>query len=188
MVIRSAKEEDAEEILSIYSPYVENTAITFEYTPPTLSEMRDRIKERKDRYPFVVLEEEGIITGYAYLSPFKERKAYDWSAETSIYLKSSCRGKGRGTILLEALEREARKMNLLSLDACIAVPREESKYLNNESRSFHERKGYKIVGYFPSSGFKFGRWFDMSWMEREIGEHTSKPKDVIWYGKVRDRI
>ena len=188
MVIRRAREEDAEAILDIYTPYVLNTAITFEYTPPSIKEMRSRIQERKEKYPFIVLEDEGKIVGYAYLSPFKKREAYDWSAETSIYLDFTLRGKGYGTVLLNALEKEAGKMNLLSLDACIAVPSEESRYLTDQSRRFHEKRGYKTVAHFPFSGYKFGTWFDMIWMEKEIGEHTTTPKKVIWYGDVKNRV
>ena len=188
MIVRQAEIADAEDILDIYRPYVEKTAITFEYTPPSIDEMENRIKERKGKYPFLVLENDERILGYAYLSPFKERDAYNWSAETSIYLRLNQRGRGLGTILLEALEKEAGKMNLLSLDACIAVPREESRYLTDQSRRFHEKRGYKTVAHFPFSGYKFGTWFDMIWMEKEIGEHTTTPKKVIWYGDVKDRV
>ena len=188
MKVRQAEVDDAEEILEIYKPYVENTAVTFEYTPPSLEEMENRILERKGKYPFLVLENDERILGYAYLSPFKERDAYNWSAETSIYLRLDQRRRGLGTILLEVLEEEARKMNLLSLDACIAIPRGKTEYLTLESMKFHEKKGYKTVAHFPSSGYKFGEWFDMIWMEKELGEHTSTPKDVVWYGDVKNRI
>ena len=188
MTIREALLKDAEEIIDIYRPYVLETAITFEYEVPAVEEMEKMIREREGRYPFLVAEENGRVLGYAYLSPFKERSAYDWSAETSIYLDSSFRGKGYGTVLLNALEKEAGKMNLLSLDACIAVPREESRYLTDQSRRFHEKRGYKTVAHFPFSGYKFGTWFDIIWMEKEIGEHTTTPKKVIWYGDVKDRV
>ena len=141
MKVRQAEVDDAEEILEIYKPYVENTAVTFEYTPPSLEEMENRILERKGKYPFLVLENDDRILGYAYLSPFKERDAYNWSAETSIYLRLNQRGRGLGTILLEALEKEARKMNLLSLDACIAIPRRDTEYLSGQSMKFHEKRG-----------------------------------------------
>ena len=87
MKVRQAEVDDAEEILEIYKPYVENTAVTFEYTPPSLEEMENRIIERKGKYPFLILEDNDEVLGYAYLSPFKERDAYNWSAETSIYLR-----------------------------------------------------------------------------------------------------
>ncbi|MGN1190760.1 MAG: GNAT family N-acetyltransferase [Candidatus Ornithospirochaeta sp.] len=188
MLVRSAEIKDGEEILSIYTPYVQSTAITFEYTPPTISEMEERIEERRGKYPFLVLEDGNEILGYAYLSPFKEREAYSWSAETSIYLKMDIRGKGLGSILLEALEEEARKMNILTLDASIALPREETEYLTDQSKLFHEKRGYNTVAHFPQSGYKFGYWFDMIWMEKVLGDHTSTPKSVIWYGDVKDRI
>lgn len=188
MTVRSAEIDDAEEILEIYRPYVEKTAITFEYTPPSVEEMVKRIVERKGKYPFIVLEDDDRILGYAYLSPFKEREAYNWSAETSIYLRLDLRGKGLGTMLLDALEKEAEKMNLLSLDACIAVPRGKTEYLTDESMKFHEKRGYKTLAHFPNSGYKFGEWFDMIWMEKELGEHTSFPKDIVWYGDLENRI
>ena len=188
MKIREALLKDAEEIIDIYRPYVLETAITFEYEVPAVEEMEKRIREREGRYPFLVAEENERVLGYAYLSPFKERSAYDWSAETSIYLDFTLRGKGYGTVLLNALEKEAGKMNLLSLDACIAVPSEESRYLTDQSRRFHEKRGYKTVAHFPFSGYKFGTWFDIIWMEKEIGEHTTTPKKVIWYGDVKDRV
>ena len=188
MIVRQAEIADAEDILDIYRPYVEKTAITFEYTPPSIDEMENRIIERKGKYPFLVLADEDEVVGYAYLSPFKERDAYNWSAETSIYLRLNQRGKGLGSMLLHALEGEAKKMNLLSLDACIAIPRGKTEHLTDQSMKFHEKRGYRTVAHFPSSGYKFGEWFDMIWMEKELGEHTSTPKDIIWYGDVKDRI
>ena len=189
MVIRRAREEDAEAILDIYTPYVLNTAITFEYTPPTIKEMRSRIQERKEKYPFIVLEDEGKIVGYAYLSPFKKREAYDWSAETSIYIRREERGRGLGSALLSALEKESRNMNLLSLEACIAIPHSSpDSHLTDESVKFHERKGYVRRAYFPSSGYKFNSWYDMIWMEKELNPHTVPPKSVIWYGMVKDKL
>ena len=96
MKIREALLKDAEEIIDIYRPYVLETAITFEYEVPAVEEMENRIREREGRYPFLVAEENERVLGYAYLSPFKERSAYDWSAETSIYIRREERGRGLG--------------------------------------------------------------------------------------------
>lgn len=84
--IRIANVEDAENILKIYAPYIENTAITFEYEVPCIEEFKERIKNTKQKYPYLVAEAGGRITGYAYASAFKEQSAYDWCVETSIYV------------------------------------------------------------------------------------------------------
>ena len=189
MTIREALLKDVEEIIDIYRPYVLETAITFEYEVPDVEEMEKRIREREGRYPFLVAEENGRVLGYAYLSPFKERSAYDWSAETSIYIRREERGRGLGSALLSALEKESRKMNLLSLEACIAIPHSSpDSHLTDESVKFHERKGYVRRAYFPSSGYKFNSWYDMVWMEKELNPHTVPPKSVIWYGMVEDKL
>ena len=151
MTIREALLKDAEEIIDIYRPYVLETAITFEYEVPAVVEMENRIREREGRYPFLVAEENGRVLGYAYLSPFKERSAYDWSAENSINVRREERGRGLGSALLGALEKESRKMNLLSLEACIATPYSSpDSHLTDESVKFHERKGYGRRDYLPS--------------------------------------
>ena len=91
MQIRIASLDDAEELLKIYAPYVEKTAITFEYEVPTLEEFKNRMTRVLERYPYLVAEKEGELLGYAYVSPFKERPAYNWAVETSIYVKEGCR-------------------------------------------------------------------------------------------------
>lgn len=91
-MIRVAKREDAEELLKIYSYYVENTAITFEYDVPSVEEFSDRISNTLEKYPYLVLEEEGKILGYTYAGKFNSRAAYDRAVETTIYMdgKNNC--------------------------------------------------------------------------------------------------
>ena len=91
--IRFATEKDAEEILKIYAPYIEKTAITFEYEVPSLSEFSGRISEIQKKYPWIVYEEEDEILGYAYGGPEYTRAAYQWTVETSVYLSEKSRGK-----------------------------------------------------------------------------------------------
>ena len=104
MNIRLATENDAESLLEIYAPYVEETAITFEYVVPTADEFRGRIRETLKNYPYYVAESDGKIAGYAYAGRFKERNAYDWAVETSIYVKKNLRRAGIGSALLKRLE------------------------------------------------------------------------------------
>ncbi len=179
MNIRMATVEDAPALLDIYRPYVTETAISFEYEVPSVEEFRTRIINTLSRYPYIVAEENGQLTGYAYASPFKQRAAYDWSVETSIYVSMKHRGQGIGVLLYAELERILKLQNILNVNACIAYTDKEDNHLTNKSMGFHEHLGYRLVGRFTQSGYKFNTWYDMIWMEKIIGEHTSVPKSVI---------
>ncbi|MCR5097739.1 MAG: GNAT family N-acetyltransferase [Lachnospiraceae bacterium] len=170
MTIRSAAIEDAERLLEIYGYYVENTAISFEYEVPLIAEFRDRIAYTLDKYPYLVIEDGGMIRGYAYAGVFKDRAAYDHCCEVSIYLDRDSRGKGYGKALYEKLEEELRKIGIINLYACIAEPISEDEYLTKNSELFHQHMGYTKVGEFHKCGYKFDRWYNMIWMEKLIGE------------------
>ncbi|MCR5792177.1 MAG: GNAT family N-acetyltransferase [Lachnospiraceae bacterium] len=176
--IRTASVGDANELLEIYAPYVEKTAITFETEVPSLKEFKGRIEKISAKYPYLILFCDEEPVGYAYASEFKGRAAYDWSVETTIYLKWDKRGEGYGHILLEALENALREQNFLNANACIAWARSEDEYLTNASAYFHEKNGYKMVGTFHDSGYKFNHWYDMVWMEKMLGEHPTVPKPL----------
>lgn len=176
--IRLASPDDAAALLEIYGPYVEKTAITFEYSVPTVDEFAQRIENTLKKYPYFVAECGGVPAGYAYASPFKERAAYGWSVETTIYVKSDKKRMKIGTSLYEALEQALKKQGILNVNACIACTDEEDEYLTNDSVHYHEKKGYKMVGEFHQCGYKFGRWYNMVWMEKIIGEHMPDQPDV----------
>ncbi len=171
-MIRKAAIEDAERLLEIYSYYVENTAITFEYDIPSLKEFKARIGNTLKKYPYLVLEEDGLIQGYAYAGAFIGRAAYDHSCETTIYLDHDSRGRGLGRALYEALEQALKDMGILNMYACIADPIEEDEYLTHNSEQFHRHLGFTKVGTFHKCGYKFGRWYNMIWMEKIIGAHN----------------
>ena len=114
-LIRNAKLQDAEDILGIYAYYVENTAITFEYDVPALEEFQNRMKKIMEKYPYLVLEQDGKIAGYAYAGAFVGRAAYAWSCEMTIYLDRNVRKCGLGRKLYEALEERLREMGILNL-------------------------------------------------------------------------
>lgn len=179
VMVRMATEIDAEELLKIYSPYVMDTAITFEYEVPSVTVFEQRIKNILKKYPYIVALEENRIVGYAYASEFKERAAYDWTVETTVYLKQDCRGKGLGKILYIALEDILKRQNILNLNACIAYTPFEDIYLNNTSTAFHQHLGYSKVAHFTKCGYKFGTWYDMIWMEKLIGEHLDMPAQFV---------
>ncbi len=179
--IRTATAADAAALLEIYQPYVEGTAITFELEVPTVEEFRGRIEKTLKRYPYLVLEEvsEGDeeemanvvaprMLGYAYAGVFKDRAAYDHCVELSIYLDEKLQGKGYGRRLYEALEAKLKEMGITNLYACIAYPQIEDEYLTRNSVKFHEHLGFEIVGTFHKCGIKFGRAYDMVWMEKFV--------------------
>lgn len=186
MQIRIASLDDAEELLKIYAPYVEQTAVTFEYEVPTLAEFRERMSRVLAKYPYLVAEEDGELLGYAYVSPFKERPAYDWAVETSIYVKMDCRRLGVGRKLYEELEKILKLQNILNMEACIACPQGETDdYLTRDSIRFHEKMGYRMVGEFCQCGYKFHRWYNMVWMEKHIGEHKETQPEIIQFPDIR---
>lgn len=181
--IRVAEETDAEELLKIYAPYVEHTAITFEYEVPSVQEFADRILKTKKKFPYLVAEKNGQILGYAYAGTFHERAAYDWAVETSIYIRQDKKKLGIGKQLYKALENVLKKQNILNLYACIAYPAQEDEYLTKDSVAFHAHMGYRLVGEFYQCGYKFNRWYNMVWMEKHIGEHEECQPAVIPFHK-----
>lgn len=210
---RVARPEDAEALRTIYAPYVEETAITFEYEVPAVEEFRARIAHTLATYPYIVAVEENKIIGYAYVGRLHERAAYDWSVETSIYVDRSARKHGLGRQLYERLEAVLRAMNIISVNACIAYPgtmnataqdrmhedhREgpadsgasigEDPYLNTNSPDFHAHLGYQLVGHFHACAYKFDRWYDMIWMEKWIAPHPAKPKAMIPFPELPEEV
>lgn len=183
--IRIATEQDAEALLEIYAPYVENTAITFEYIVPTVQEFTQRIRHVLERYPYLIAEREGKIAGYAYAGTFKERAAYDWSVETTVYVREDQKKTGVGRELYEALEKLLILQNIQNLNACIAYLEVEDQYLTHNSVQFHEHLGYRLVGEFYKCGYKSGRWYNMVWMEKHIGEHEDRPQVVKPFDDIR---
>ena len=178
MRIRSARPEDAEALLTIYAPYVEKTAITFEYEVPSIQDFARRITETLKSFPYLVLEDGGEIRGYAYAGTFKGRSAYDWAVETTVYIRQNAHGKGYGKALYTALEDELKRRHFLNAYACIAYSETEDETLTHASPLFHEHMGYTLCGTFRQCGYKFGRWYDMIWMEKHLGDHPSDPLPV----------
>lgn len=178
LTIRAAAPADAAVLLEIYAPYVEKTAVTFEYAVPSAEEFAGRIARTLERYPYLIAMAEGRIMGYACAGPFKERAAYDWAAETTVYVRRDGRRRGTGRALYAALERCVAAQGILNLNACVAAPEREDQYLTWDSVEFHCRMGYRTAGEFFQCGCKFGRWYNMVWMEKHIGPHPADPPSV----------
>lgn len=167
--IRPAVPEDAAALAAIYAPYVRDTTITFEYTVPTADEFAERILAICARYPyFVCCDEHGAAVGYAYAHAFRERAAYDWDVEVSIYVELEHRRTGIGTMLYAALEEALREQGIVNLYACITSP-------NPASIAFHQKQGFRSLATFPASGFKFNRWLDVIWMSKQVNLPSIPP-------------
>ena len=160
-MIRIATEADVPAILGIYAPYVTDTTITFEYDVPTEAEFLARFRNITRDFPWLVWEENGSILGYAYACRPFERAAYAWCAEPSIYLKFSAQGRGIGRKLYAALEELLKIQGYRVFLALITGE-------NTGSLHFHEKLGYEVVGELKRSGYKFGRWLSVFWMEKTV--------------------
>ncbi|MCM1054969.1 MAG: GNAT family N-acetyltransferase [Bacteroides sp.] len=170
IIIRDAAPEDAGRLLEIYAYYVENTAISFEYEVPSYDEFRARIVNTLKRYPYIAAEKDGRTVGYAYAGPFVGRAACDRSCELTVYVDRAARKRGIGRLLYEAIEDRLKKAGMLNLYAAVAYPHIEDEYLNKNSAEFHEHMGFVKVAEFHSCAYKFGRWYDLIWLEKIIGE------------------
>ena len=178
---RLATPDDAPALLAIYAPYVEQTAISFEYDVPSLEEFRRRIADFSRTYPYLIAEDtSGRALGYAYTHTFIPRAAYDRCAETTIYLSLESRHQGLGKRLYRALEDISRAQGIYNLYACIGEPQgEDDEYLTDNSIRFHEHLGFRRIGVFRRCGYKFGRWYDMSWAEKLLGEPPEAPEPFL---------
>lgn len=179
LFIRLVRESDAEALSQIYKPYVERTAVSFEYVAPDTEKFRNRIIEKIAEYPFIVALYKGEVAGYAYASTFMPRPAYKHSVETTVYINEKYHGKGIGKNLYLALEKLLKLQNVHSLNACIACADVPDETLNNNSMLFHGRMGYRYVGRFNAAGYKFNRFYDMIWMEKLISEPNTPFADYV---------
>jgi phosphinothricin acetyltransferase len=182
--LKIASKDDAKELLEIYAPYVKNTAITFEYDKPSVAEFEKRIKNTLEEYPYIAALKDKEIVGYAYLGRFKARRAYDWVAETSIYVKEDFRGRGIGKILYEAIEKIAKSQGIVTLYACVTNAEKPDEYQNNMSVGFHEYMGYKKVGTLKKCGYKFNRWYGMTIFSKNTARKKKDMKPFTPFSKL----
>lgn len=163
LLIRFAKMEDAEELLALYTPYVTDTVITFEYEVPSLEEFKDRMRQTMRSTRIWSAEQNGEILGYSCAGAFKGRAAYDWAVETTIYIRKDRQKTGVGKKLYEALEKVLHAQNICNLYACIGYPEIEDKYLTkNSAQSMHI--------------------LDTVWWENSIIVDTNLTVGIIWSG------
>lgn len=182
MKIERVTVEDAEELLEIYGYYVKNTAISFEYTVPSVEEFRERIINISALFPYIkAVDENGKILGYSYANKFRTRAAYAWDVETTIYVRHDVRRQGIGQALYQVLEKSLKKIGILNMYAGVASlsnPAEKDDHLTMDSIYFHKKMGFEKVAEFHNSGRKFNTWYNMCFLEKMIGEHLQNQNEV----------
>ncbi|MBQ7485067.1 MAG: GNAT family N-acetyltransferase [Oscillospiraceae bacterium] len=179
--IRDATMADCPRLLEIYGYYVLHTAISFEYTVPSAKVFGKRMENTMRRYPYLVAEEDGTVLGYAYAGPFAARAAYDWDCEVTVYVDRSACKRGVGRCLYGALQEALERMGMVNMYACVAYPEQDDEYLTGNSMDFHRHMGYEELGRFPRCGYKFGRWYHMSWLGKRIGTYSARQPAVRPY-------
>ncbi|WP_254532306.1 GNAT family N-acetyltransferase [Natrinema gelatinilyticum] len=177
--IRVATPADAAAVRTIYAPFCESTAVTFEETPPSEIELADRIESTLGRHPWLVCEDDGEILGYAYAGPLRERRAYDWIVELSVYVADATRRSGIGRALYESLFAVLERQGIHDAYAVTTVP-------NPETERFHEALGFDRLVEFPAMGHTDGEWWDVAWWRRPIAEKPETPERVRALPAVRE--
>jgi L-amino acid N-acyltransferase YncA len=171
MTLRTATPDDAEAIAAIYGPIVANTTISFELEPPSVAEMQSRIESTLRRLPWLVsVDAVGCVNGYVYASKHRERAAYQWSVDTTAYVREDSRGQGVGRRLYEALFDELVKLGYVQAFAGIALP-------NAASVGLHESVGFKPLGVYQQVGYKLGRWHDVGWWQKTLQQPVERPAE-----------
>lgn len=171
-ILRLAECGDSEQLLAIYSRYVTDTAVTFEYDVPTVSEFEDRIRSKTESFPWIVCELDGRVIGYAYASKYRERTAYRWSCELSVYVADDFHRHGIGKALYLALLDILRLQGYRTALACVTHP-------NEVSDRFHRSLGFEQSGLFPNVGYKNGRWWGVTWYQLTLTDYSSFPQAPI---------
>ena len=161
MKIRRATPNDVKRLLEIYRPIVEDTAISFELTPPNEAEFAARIASSVASHDWIVAEHGNRICGYAYATPHRAREAYKHSVETSVYIHADHRGRGIGKKLYDALFSSLASLGYHNAYAGITMP-------NAASIALHQSLGFESIGVFREVGYKLGEWHDVSWWQRRI--------------------
>ncbi len=170
MPVRPATAADAAACAAIYAPYVAETAISFEAEPPTVEEMGRRIGAALEHHDWLVLEDGGHVVGYAYGGPYKEREAYRWACEVSVYVDRGRHRTGAGRELYEALFERLTARGFTTAVAGMTLP-------NDASVGLHRALGFELVGTYRRIGYKDGRWHDVAWTQRPLATPADPPAE-----------
>ena len=178
MIIREARVSDSVAIAEIYKYYVDNFPYSFEYTAPTAKEHAARIMEVMEFFPFFICEDKGEVIGFAQAHKFKERKAYQWVCETSIYVKNGCSQKGIGSMLYARLLPALKRQGFVKVYAGLGCP-------NEDSEKFHQKMGFELVATLPNIGYKLGSWHDIKYYSLELNEFQENMPEPVRYREIK---
>lgn len=179
IAIRAARPEDAAAIAAIYAPYVLTGVVSFETEVPDARAMRRRMEAADGVFPWLVAtngDEDGVLA-YAYAAKFRERAAYRWVVETSIYVAAAVQGQGVGRLLYEALIDTLRAQGFTQAIGAIALP-------NDHSIALHEAVGFRRAGFFREVGYKHGRWIDVGYWQAELNDSVAPPQEPRPFSEV----
>ena len=163
---------DAPALQAIYAPYVTDTVISFEVEVPSVDTMRERILKTLDMHPWLVYEQDGAVLGYAYAGKHRDRSAYQWSTDVSVYVRGDQHRKGIGRALYSELFDLLRRQGFCNAFAGITLP-------NAASVGVHSAMGFTMIGVYPKVGYKFGQWHDTGWMGLRLQPDDHEPKPLI---------
>ncbi|OQY95603.1 MAG: hypothetical protein B6D37_05365 [Sphingobacteriales bacterium UTBCD1] len=176
-LIRLATPEDAQGILNIYSPYIQNTSFTFETEIPSVSAFAERISDYLKQWPWLVCEINGGIAGYCYGGKYRERTAYQWCVESSIYIHDDFQKHGIGKALYDVLIEILKRQGFRNVYAVINLP-------NEKSVAFHEGLGFTYFATYEKVGYKLGKWKSVGWWQLSINEYDDEPSPPIKFYKM----
>jgi L-amino acid N-acyltransferase YncA len=177
--IRLATLEDAEQIQAIYAPFCRDTPVSFEIEPPTVDDMRKRILKTLSCLPWLVYDDGGLVLGYAYASQHRERAAYRWSVDVSVYIREGHRRSGFGRALYTSLLKALRLQGFYNALAGVSLP-------NPGSVGLHEAIGFRPLGVYQGIGFKSGAWHDVLWLQLQLRERVANPDEPLDFRIVRE--
>jgi phosphinothricin acetyltransferase len=176
--IRLAEDADAAAVAAIYTPFCETSAISFEDRAPSAAEMAKRIRTLAERLPWLVLDADGVVAGYAYASPHRDRAAYGWAVDTSVYVASRYRRCGVGRALYTTLFEVLRRQGYYKAYAGITLP-------NPASVGLHEAMGFQPVGVYRGVGYKLGTWHDVAWYGLSLQAERPNPAHPVLLARVQ---
>ena len=171
-IIRLANRSDAKSILEVYTPYILNTAFTFETEVPPLKDFEQRIISCLETWPWLVVEVDGVIAGYSYATRHRERAAYQWCVESSVYMDDNFQKKGLAGILYNTLFEILKYQGFINVYAGITLP-------NDKSVAFHNKFGFQKFAEYNNIGYKLGKWHTVSWRQLQLNMHAENPVALL---------
>ncbi|RYZ28001.1 MAG: N-acetyltransferase family protein [Chitinophagaceae bacterium] len=181
IILRTARPDDARPIQEIYAPFVLSTAVTFETEVPSVKETEIRMKKCLQKFPWIVCEVDGKVSGYAYASAHREREAYQWTCESSIYLHPDMKGKGVGKVLYQTLFSLLKRQGFVTVYGGITLPNEPSVKL-------HEGCGLECFAVYENVGYKLDSWHKVGWWKLQLNEYKLEPSPPLPFFQLDQKL